>query len=111
MIIKLALLVVKKIPKADDALEEQLDDANKVVHVSRPDPGRIKSPIRIIKTADESCHHNKNICPKCQGVTTCRCSAPKTNITHDLCWTCSGKKAEWEKIRPEVFAAILRKNH
>ena len=49
MIIKLAVLVVKKIPKADDALEQQLDDSNRIVHVSRPDPGRIKSPIRIIE--------------------------------------------------------------
>lgn len=48
-LMKRATLVVKKIPKADDALEEQLDNANKVVHVSRPDPGRIKSPIRLIE--------------------------------------------------------------
>ena len=48
MIIKLALLVIKKVQKAQQPVEEALDNANKVVHVSRPDPGKMKSPIRLI---------------------------------------------------------------
>ena len=48
MIIKLALIAVKKIPASKEAEEESLDDQNKVVHVSRPDAGKLKSPIRII---------------------------------------------------------------
>jgi hypothetical protein len=48
MIIKLALLAIKKVPKALQNQEQALDFANKVVHVSRPDPGKMKSPIRII---------------------------------------------------------------
>lgn len=35
-----------------------------------------------------SCHHNKNVCPQCEGITTCRCPAPKTNVTHNLCFEC-----------------------
>ena len=49
MIIKLALIAVKKVPLALEDQEQALDNQNKVVHVSRPDPGRIKSPIRIIE--------------------------------------------------------------
>ena len=49
MIIKLAQLqVVKKVPVAQQSTELALDDANKVIHVPRPDAGRMKSPIRII---------------------------------------------------------------
>ena len=40
--------VLKKIPQAQQPVEEQLDNENKVVHVSRPDSGKMKSPIRII---------------------------------------------------------------
>lgn len=32
-------------------------------------------------------HHTKNICPGCNGVTTCKCPAPKTE-THDMCPQC-----------------------
>jgi hypothetical protein len=49
MIIKLALLAIKKVPKVLQSTEQSLDDQNKVVHVSRPDPGKMKSPIRIIE--------------------------------------------------------------
>ena len=41
----------------------------------------------------ENSHHcDKNICPSCGCVSTCRCSAPKTNITSNLCYTCKGKE-------------------
>jgi hypothetical protein len=49
MIIKLALLVIKKIPKALQSQEQTLDDANKVVHVSRPNSGKLKTPIRLVQ--------------------------------------------------------------
>jgi hypothetical protein len=49
MIIKLALLVIKKIPQAQRPVEEQLDNDNKVVHVSRPNSGKLKTPIRLVQ--------------------------------------------------------------
>lgn len=49
MIIKLALLVIKKIPKAQEPVEEALENQDKIVHVSRPDSGKLKSPIRLIQ--------------------------------------------------------------
>ena len=48
MIIKLALIAIKKIPQVEHPVEESLDDANKVVHLSRPTPGKLKAPISII---------------------------------------------------------------
>ena len=49
MIIKLALLAIKKIPKAQEPAEQALEQQDKIVHVSRPDPGKLKSPIRLIQ--------------------------------------------------------------
>lgn len=33
-------------------------------------------------------HHIRNACPACGNVSTCRCRAPKTVETHDLCYDC-----------------------
>lgn len=49
MLLKLALTEIKRLPKVQVPLENALEDADKVVHVSRPDPGKLKTPIRIIK--------------------------------------------------------------
>ena len=49
MIIKLALLAIKKIPKQLEPQAEALEDQNKIVHVSRPNPGKLKTPIRLIQ--------------------------------------------------------------
>ena len=48
MIIKLALLAIKRMPQAKEPVEEALESQDKVVHVSRPNPGKLKTPIRII---------------------------------------------------------------
>jgi len=49
MIIKLALLEIKRLPKVQEPKLQALEAEDKVVHLSRPDPGKLKTPIRIIK--------------------------------------------------------------
>jgi hypothetical protein len=48
VIIKLALLEIKRLPKAQLPQEQALEQADKVVHLSRPNPGKLKTPIRIV---------------------------------------------------------------
>ena len=79
--------VVKKVSLLQHPVEEALDNANKVIHVPRPDAGRMKSPIRIIeKTANNHICAN-NICPNCSNETLCRCRTPDSP-TKKLCWKC-----------------------
>lgn len=48
MIIKLALLKVEKMPKSVEPVAQQLENENKVVHVSRPANGnKMKTPVRV----------------------------------------------------------------
>jgi hypothetical protein len=42
------------------------------------------------------CHHERNTCPQCQGVTTCRCSAPKVDIGQ-VCLKCHSSNLTDEK--------------
>ena len=38
-------------------------------------------------------HHEKVVCKECKKtISTCRCSAPKTEITYDICEDCKGKE-------------------
>jgi hypothetical protein len=48
MIVKLALIEIKKLPKQDVPQEQVLEEADKVVHVSRPNSGKLQQPIRLI---------------------------------------------------------------
>ena len=50
MIIKLALIAIKRLPAKLEPQEEQLEQAGQVVHLSRPENGqKLKTPIRLIK--------------------------------------------------------------
>lgn len=40
------------------------------------------------KIRENQHHHIRNTCPQCNTVETCRCSAPKTNLTEELCYWC-----------------------